>query len=195
MFDVALDNTEISTCGHARAGKFAFRLTDLQQHRKLVLAAETETASLSWAESILEHGASGLFRSLSVRSHRRVGTDRMTWTLPGRPAHTDSCLSTLVVRSSPSRPCRSCRSVARSQLAQEQCRRTVPRTTRPGAARSISSPLDLGGCHEMQAWGARHKCRRGLLQSRGRQKPSHSRTVAEGVASRSWRSKTRPQRG
>lgn len=67
MADVTLDDTEIGSCGHPRAGHFAFRLTDLKHHRKYVLAADTEAESLSWGESILEHGASGLFRSLSVK--------------------------------------------------------------------------------------------------------------------------------
>merc|ERR1712187_680424 len=62
--DIALSEAEVTKC--PRVDYFAFRLEDLRRSRKYVLAAETEAESLNWAESLLEHGASGLLRALSV---------------------------------------------------------------------------------------------------------------------------------
>jgi len=63
--DIALSEAEVTKC--PRVDYFAFRLEDLRRSRKYVLAAETEAESLNWAESLLEHGASGLLRALSVK--------------------------------------------------------------------------------------------------------------------------------
>lgn len=63
---INLDDTEVASCGHARK-YFAFRLSHHDGRQKHVLATENEAESLDWAESIIEHGATGLVRALSVK--------------------------------------------------------------------------------------------------------------------------------
>jgi len=58
--------SDVASCTHARANHFAFRLTD-SRHNHAVLSAETESEAMDWAESLIEHGATGLMRSITVK--------------------------------------------------------------------------------------------------------------------------------
>ena len=68
---VALQGSSVVTCKHARQGKFAFRLAvektaDGNSHDKYILAGDSEAESLHWAKSLIDEGASGDLKALSV---------------------------------------------------------------------------------------------------------------------------------
>merc|ERR1719198_275652 len=64
---IDVSSTEVSSCAFARAGRPAFCLGKISGNDRFILAAETEQESLSWAESMIAHGAMGLLRSLTVK--------------------------------------------------------------------------------------------------------------------------------
>lgn len=64
---IDVSSTEVSSCLFARAGRPAFRLGKIGSNDRFILAAETEQESLSWAESMIAHGAMGLLRSLTAK--------------------------------------------------------------------------------------------------------------------------------
>lgn len=125
---IDLGGAEVSSCRFARTDHCAFRVSHGKHH--FVLAAETEEESFDWAESLIEHGAMGLLRSLSVKpkasmSFKSFGRSKLAG------ANSDGSLA------AESR-FKSMRSFGRSKLDQKK----PPSSTKPQPSLTVEPPAE-----------------------------------------------------